>query len=294
MKRVPSYLICLIFLLIVNFSDPARATSCYPKEMQSNAPIVSETIIFLIDESAPRDRDAEKGFRTASSSLVNGSRNFVLLTYAGNAAGEALRTVGRWTVESLVTDEKIVNNTVINTYKKSQKCVRDSRVRVQTDIEAAIDKVFSTMPIKTERSEIAFALSSVLKELVQPAQSTMLLHYSDGLQHSKGASGRSFYTGRLPRKLESKTELGWFSKDSATAPRAKQPATYITVLWWGMLAMPTVEKKSKPVYLDVATITSFSDTWNGYLMSLGVDRIQIGAPNLLSADLVLPQVKNPQ
>ncbi len=268
----------------------AAPTSCYPKELQAYKRATTQTAVVLIDESTPRDATTEKDFKTAVDTLTSSPTNIVLLAYAGLAPGQTLRIVDRWVVEAPITDETIIQDVIISTNKKHQRCIRDQHAQTKAELSSALEKLFTTLPIVTERSEIAYALGSVVADFVRPNESTQIYHYSDGMQYSKGANGRSFYGPDMrARKINAKTELAYFAKDPATAPRGKPQGGFVSVLWWGMLLLPTPERKSeKLAYLDSATISDFRSFWTIYLTSLGADKVQIGTPTLINADFAVP------
>lgn len=275
----------------------AFAASCYPESMKQSVPAVLQTAVVLIDETTPRDSHSEKVFRENVTSLLEGqAKKVAILAFAGNAPGQSLRVLGQWTIEDFLTDEDVVNNTIIAVYRKSQACVKKNRALAKAEGQKVLDAAFGSMPIVGERSEIAFAVASAIKDFARPGQSLLVLTYSDGLQFSKGTSGRSFYAGTgqgMPRKLDAKMEMGLAAKDPLTAPR-KIDGAFVSVVWHGMLALPAPKGKEKPIYVDTGVIGSFVEFWTSFLRSQGVEKIQIGTPVLNNVDLSLPSALNPK
>ena len=281
-------LVATAIIICAPFSAVAEPTSCYVGELASHRPAVLEAVILLIDTSSDATAVKQNVLDVVKAIPDKHNRQVVVLSFAGHAAGESLKVEFESLIEPPTADQQVIDNTVIKTFKAHQKCIREQHQQARQGLLATMQRLLSTMPVATARSEIAYALSSALQSYALPGRNVILLHLSDGLQHAQG--GRSFYgANKQPRKIETAIELRAFAKDAATAPRAKLPGTYISVLWWGMLAMPAPAKVTgKPVYLNTATIGAFKEFWEQYARSIGADRVQIGTPNLLNPDLSIP------
>jgi hypothetical protein len=250
----------LLFLVSFCLSsvNSAFSASCYPESMKQSVPAVLQTAVVLVDETTPRDSHSEKSFRENVNRLLEGGAKKV--------------------------------------YRKSQACVKKNRALAKADAQKVLDATFSSMPIMGERSEIAYAVASTIKDFARVGQSLLVLTYSDGLQFSKGSSGRNFYAGTgqgMPRKLDAKLEMGYAAKDPLTAPR-KVDGAFVSVVWHGMLALPAPKANDKPIYIDTGIIGSFVEFWTSFLRSQGVEKIQIGTPVLNNVDLSLPSALNPK
>lgn len=295
MKRT-FHLMAAIFIFCICLTRTWGA-SCYPDSMRQYVPPILQTVVVLVDETTPKEATAEKILRENIGTIVDtGAKNIAFLAFAGNAPGQSLRVLGRWTLEDRLTDEAAVNDTVISVYKRSQVCVKKNRDSVKVELAKALDGVFSAMPIAGERSEIQFAVASTIKDFARSGQSLLVLNYSDGIQYAKGTNARTFYRGNgqgIPRKLDPKIELGYAAKEPLTAPRKIDGAT-VSVVWHGMLALPIPKTKEKPIYIDTPVIGSFVEFWTEFLRSQGVQRVQIGTPVLNNVDLSIPSSLNPK
>lgn len=267
----------------------AAPVSCYMKELQTYRPAAPANLIVLVDTSTARDGAVEKDFLASVETAANRPGNIVLMSYAGHAPGQALRLIDRWSIEAPMTREDILQDVVISTVKEHKRCIDLQKKQARAGLTAALETVLATMPIATERSEIASSLSTALQEFASPDRPTLVVHLSDGLQHAKG--GRSFYLNRQARLIDPAKELAYFAKDPSTAPRAK--TGFVSVVWYGMLAMPASVQGSKPDYLDGKTIASFRSFWTKFLATQGVEKVQVGTPTVLNPDLSVP-VLGPQ
>lgn len=267
------------------FAEPA---SCYLGELAQYRPAVLETVVSLVDMSSEPGSVQQKMLAAVKDATDKQSRLVVVVSYAGNATGESLKVEFEGLIEAPFTDQQIIENTIIKTFKAHQKCIREQHLHVRQGVLNTLQGLLRSMPIQTARSEIAYAITSIIQSYAQPNRNLLLLHLSDGLQHAQG--GRSFYgANKHARKIDANFELKAFARDDATAPRSKPQGAHISLLWWGMLATSKPETAtSKPVYLDTATISSFKIFWEQYARSLGVDKVQIGTPHLLNPDLTNP------
>jgi hypothetical protein len=284
--KLPS-LILMPFFLVTNHAFAAPA-SCYLGELAQYRPAVLETVVSLVDLSSEPGAVQQKMLAAVKDATDKQSRLVVVVSYAGNATGESLKVEFEGLIEAPLTDQQIIDNTIIKTFKAHQKCIREQHLHARQGAINAMQGILSSMPIQTARSEIAYAIASTVQSYAQSNRNLLLLHLSDGLQHAQG--GRSFYgINKQARKIDTNIELKAFARDGATAPRSKPQGAHISLLWWGMLATPKLEAAtSKPVYLDTATIGSFKTFWEQYVRSLGVEKVQIGTPHLLNPDLTNP------
>jgi hypothetical protein len=284
MKKLTSL---AMFGTLFGLSSMAYST-CYPAEMAQHKPKIMETVVFLADTSS--DPTAVKAsINDVISKVTNAvNRRFVVLSYSGNTTNESLTKTYDAVLEKELTNEDALNDIAQGVTKNHAKCIKKQHADVRREFLQAAQSIIAKSPIVTKRSEIAYAVADTIKNFNQPGGTLLLLNLSDGLEFSQ--SGRSFYgANQQPRKLDVKYELRSIGKEVATAPRKKAEASYVKVLWWGMLAMPTSEGKDKnKQYLDTATITSFTSFWDLYLKSHGADTVFIGAPQLLNPDISIP------
>lgn len=272
---------------------PAQAASpsCYQGDMQKFKPGGSIDVVIVVDETTERARmSAERDFRAAVAGLTDRAVNISLLAYAGHAPGQSLRLIDQWQVEPQLVDDEILQDVVISAAQRLQLCLRAQKRHAKAGLDKALDALFNGMPIDAARSEITYALRTVLHDFVTAGRTTLILHYSDALQHSKGAGGRSFYAAdKQPRLIDPTVELAAVARETAAARADKPPRSYVSLLWWGTLLMPqNPSRPQKVAYLDSATIDAFRGFWTGYLQAVGVDKVQIGTPSVFNPDLRLP------
>ncbi|MDL2355533.1 MAG: hypothetical protein QFF03_09770 [Pseudomonadota bacterium] len=280
----------LLVSLFGALTAQAAPRSCYRGELQNLKPGGSTDVAIVVDETTERARaTAERDFRAAVSSLTDRAVNISLLAYAGHAPGQSLRLIGQWQIEPQLVDN-VLQDVVISEAQQLQACLRVQKSATKKGLDQALDTLFTSMPIDAARSEITYALRTVLHDFVMPERATLILHYSDALQHSKGVGGRSFYAAdKQPRQINPALELTAMARETAAARADKPPHSYVSLLWWGTLLMPQNQvRPQKVAYLDSATIEAYRSFWTGYLQAVGVDKVQIGTPSVFNPDLRLP------
>lgn len=270
----------------------AASLSCYQGNLAQFKPAGGATRVLLVDKTTARDRAvSERDFRAAVALQTGSAGRIVLLAYAGHSPGQSLSRIDEWLLEAPLVDDAVIQDMVISDHRRLQSCLRKQKNAAQSGITVALDQLFSSMPIAAaERSEITYALRTVLHDFVTPDQATQVFHYSDAMQYSKGAGGRSFYgTGTQPRLIKPAVELAAMADETKRARADKPAGSFISLLWYGaLLAPPHPGPKAKVAYLDSATIEAFRNFWSGYLQAAGVDQVQFGVPSLLNPDLRLP------
>lgn len=288
--------VAILGVLMASLAAAADTTvSCYPEQLRSVVPPINQDVVIVIDETTPKHGDSMRSLREQVIQVTgSGAKRISLLAFAGNSVGQSLRVLGRWQFEDYITDEAVIRDTVIGVMKRSQKCVKEARDKARGEITTSLDKTLASLPIQAERSEILYALNSALRELVRPNGSTLLLVLSDGIQHSQQ---RSFYApgGVVPKKLSVESELAAALK--ATPQVIKPTASYLSVVWLGMLSLAAPTKPTdKAIYLDASLIQGYVDFWTGFLRKNGnADKVQIGVQTVFNPDLSLPlNTRTPQ
>jgi hypothetical protein len=282
-------LAALIASLHVSNVSAESFKSCYPSSMPAQ-PIPLVTVL-LIDESSAPETVTLRDFKKAVNDSINRPQHLFLLAYAGLAAGESLRVVNQWYLEpALNKASPEYQSTVFKQFKDSQACVVKQYQKAQTEISANLDAVLSKMPIKTKRSEIAYALATVVKDFAHQGMSTQIFHLSDGIQYG-GPTGRNFYAKNgQPRKIDPLIEAKAIGKEGFTLAQSKPAKGGVSVLWWGMLSVP---KTSKDNYLDPNMVNGYKIFWSSMLESWGASKVQIGVPSLINPDLSVPSSLGP-
>lgn len=271
--------------LLVGVATTQAQSSCYVGELAPQRPIIVETVVVLVDVSTDPKAVKESYLAVIKTLPDKVARKGVILTYAGHTTTEALKEEFSFLIEPPLSDAAVIENTTFKAAKALKACLAKQTMDAKNGLVVAMNKVFEKMPLETNRSEIAAALSSTIKTYSAAGQSLQVWHLSDGLQFGQ----RNFYgANKQARKLDPTVELKAFSKEATTAPKAKLEASYLKVLWWGMLVMPESSTKSAKSYLNTETITSFTTFWDQFLKTQGADVVTIGTPQLLNPDLSIP------
>jgi hypothetical protein len=277
-------LLALVTALHAGNSTAEGFKSCYPSSMPAQ-PLPLVTVV-LIDESSTPETVTLRDFKKAVTDTISRPQHLILLAYAGLAAGESLRVVNQWYLEpALSKTSPEYQSTVFKQFKDSQSCVARQYQKAQAEIPANLDAVLAKMPIKTQRSEIAYALATVIKDFAHQGMSTQIFHLSDGIQYG-GPSGRNFYAKNgQPRKIDPAVEAKVIGKEGFTLAQTKPAKGSVSVLWWGMLSVP---KTTKGNYLDPNVVNGYKTFWSLMLESWGAAKVQIGVPSLINPDLSVP------
>jgi hypothetical protein len=262
--------------------------SCYPSSMPRQ-PIFLVSVV-LIDESYAPEAITLGAFKKVLNNAVSRPQQIVLMAYAGLAAGESLRVVNEWYLEPALSKTSPEHETtVFKDFQDSQRCVADQYKKARSEVPIALDSILAKMPIKTKRSEIAYALATVIKDFGRQGISTQIFHLSDGIQNS-GPSGRNFYTKNgKPRKIDPVAEAKAFAKEGFITAQPHANGS-VSVLWWGMLSEP---KTGNGNYLDPNLINDYKTFWSSMLKSWGAEKVQIGVPSLINPDLSVPSSLGP-
>lgn len=280
----PLGMLMLLAMAVAAPAGHAAIETCYNGELAQYRPAVQATVAVLIDTSADATAVRDSYLAAVRAAAGRPNRHVVVLTYAGHAAGEALRQEFDGVLEPPITDPAVIDSTVIRNYKLHRKCIAREQAAFAQELEAVMQRILSTMPVSTQRSEIAYATARIFDAYARPDRPLTVLHLSDGLQLSQ--AGRSFYgPDRQPRRIDPQVELKALLKDASTKPREQAPGTRIAVLWWGLLSMPPVGAPAKPRYLDTETLTAFVTFWDRYTRSHGATYTRFGTPSLLNPDL---------
>jgi hypothetical protein len=246
------------------------AASCYAPSIPM-PPVRTQTIV-LIDLTTPVVDTVVDGFqRTVLQAAQQPGQRFVILSFAGLAAGQRLRAHLDYVVEAPIEDDEQKERLLIAAFRKSQKCVSDALAAWPRIAATALTKAMASHGgADFQRSEIIYALSETVRSFAAPGMTTQILVYGDGLQTG---SGTTFYgRDRRPRRIDAEAELARLSLE-AKAPLAPQRSS-VSVLWWGLLLQKGEAADSG--YHDSQTIEQLRSFWSKLLLGWGVRDVQIG------------------
>ncbi|MFM8898599.1 MAG: hypothetical protein ACKOF9_01440 [Burkholderiales bacterium] len=262
-----------------NVSPPA---SCYSSRKGGASAVKLHTVL-LIDRTTPKKGLAWRDFTASVEYALNApGQRVVLLPFAGLAPGQTFaRALDVVIPPPIAAAER--EDMVIAEYNRLQRCIARTHQQAKQSMTALLKKMADEDGAPLERSEVLFALESVLADFGFGSNIPLrLLIFSDGLQNG---SGFTFYTRGAVRAIEPERELLRWKPQGANA--SMHPNT--RVWWWGLLAQDEAAQgrlNTGPVYLSADLLASYKNFWLGVLarLGVGVSKVEIG-PTLNNPDL---------